>query len=312
MDKPNRSALVMGGTGFVGRHVCEKLCREGWHVTVPTRRVAQARHIQHLPGLTTLEADVHDAATLEQLVRGHDAVIQLIAILHGSEPAFEKVHVALPGKLAQACQATGVRRVIHVSALGVSPEGPALYQKTKARGESALAEAGLDLTVLRPSVIFGAEDSFLNLFAAMQKWLPFVPLASAQARFQPVWVEDVASAAVAALQQPSTIGKVYECAGPDDMSLAEIVRFAGAASGHRRPVFGIPAFAGRMQAWVMEQLPGTPLMSRDNLDAMKRPNVATGEHPGLLALGIVPASIRALATSYLGSGPDKAQQRRQR
>ncbi len=307
-----RSVLVMGGTGFVGRHVCEKLCRAGWHVTVPTRKAQQARHIQHLPGLTVREADVHNAATLERLVRGHDAVVQLIAILHGTEAAFERVHVALPRQLAQACENSGVKRVVHISALGVSPEGPAMYQRTKAKGEAVLREAGLDLTVLRPSVIFGAEDRFLNLFAQMQKWLPFVPLAGAHARFQPVWVEDVASATVYALQQPRTVGRTYECAGPEEMSLAEIVRFAGKASGHPRPVFGIPAWAGRAQAWVMEHLPGGPLMSRDNLDAMKVPNVASAGLPGLQDMGIVPHSLKAIGPQYLSGHRDQALERRQR
>ena len=119
-----KNILVLGGTGFVGRHVCEKLHRMGWRVTVPTRRALNAAAVQHLPRVTVLEADVHDEAQLTRLLPGHDAVVNLVAILHGSEAAFERVHVELPAKLARACAATGVRRVVHVSALGVSLDGP--------------------------------------------------------------------------------------------------------------------------------------------------------------------------------------------
>lgn len=293
-------ALVLGGTGFVGRHVCEKLQRAGWSVTVPTRRAVNAASVQHLPRLTVIEADVHDPAALARLLPGHDAVVNLVAILHGSEAAFERTHVELPRKIAAACQASGVRRLVHVSALGVSEDGPAKYQRSKARGEALLRAAELDLTVLRPSVIFGAGDRFLNLFAQLQAVFPVMPLAGAAARFQPVWVEDVASAVVACVQDASTVGHTYDCAGPDVLTLADLVRLAGRHGSRARPVVPLPMALGRLQALMMELAPGEPLMSRDNLDAMRVHNVATGQHPGLSALGITPASVHAIAPTYLG------------
>lgn len=292
--------LVLGGTGFVGRHVCEKLQRAGWSVTVPTRRAANAASVQHLPRLTVIEADVHDPAALARLLPGHDAVVNLVAILHGSEAAFERTHVELPRKIAAACLASGVHRLVHVSALGVSEDGPAKYQRSKARGEALLRAAGLDLTVLRPSVIFGAGDRFLNLFAQLQALFPVMPLAGASARFQPVWVEDVASAVVACLQDPATVGHTYDCAGPEVLTLADLVRLAGRHGSRARPVLPLPMAVGRLQALMMELAPGEPLMSRDNLDAMRVDNVATGQHPGLSALGITPASVHAIAPGYLG------------
>ncbi len=292
--------LVLGGTGFVGRHVCEKLQRAGWSVTVPTRRAVNAASVQHLPRLTVIEADVRDPAALARLLPGHDAVVNLVAILHGSEAAFERTHVELPRKIAAACQASGVRRLVHVSALGVSEDGPAKYQRSKARGEALLRAAELDLTVLRPSVIFGAGDRFLNLFAQLQAVFPVMPLAGAAARFQPVWVEDVASAVVACLQDASTVGHTYDCAGPDVLTLADLVRLAGRYGSRTRPVLPLPTVLGRLQALMMELAPGEPLMSRDNLDAMRVDNVATGQHPGLSALGITPASVHAIAPGYLG------------
>jgi NADH dehydrogenase len=298
-----KNALVLGGTGFVGRHVCEALQREGWLITVPTRRARNARAIQHLPRLTVLEADVHNAAALSALVAGHDVVINLVAILHGNAASFEHNHVRLPGLIAQACRAQGVRRLIHISALGAEPHAPSLYQRSKARGEAVLQAAAiagdLDLTLIRPSVIFGAGDKFLNTFAALQSVLPFVPLAGAGTRFQPVWVGDVAQAVVHCASHAHTIGQTIDAVGPDVLSLADLVRLAGAASGHPRPVFGVPEFVGQLQAGAMALMPGEPLMSRDNLRSMRVDNVRTGSGPDLQTLGITPAGVQAIVPTYL-------------
>lgn len=295
-----KRVLVLGGTGFVGRHLCEQLQRAGWQITVPTRRSRNAAAVQHLPRLTVIEADVHDAATLARLLPGHDAVVNLVAILHGSEAAFERSHVELPRKLAAACLASGVHRLVHVSALGVNEDGPSRYQRSKARGETVLRQAGLALSILRPSVIFGAGDRFLNLFAALQAVFPLVPLAGASARFQPVWVQDVAAAVLACLQEPGTIGHTYDLAGPDVLTLAELVRLAGRLGSRERPVLPLPLALGRVQARLMELMPGEPLMSRDNLDAMQVDNIATGQWPRLATLGIAPTSLHAVAPIYLG------------
>ena len=168
-------------------------------------------------------------------------------------------------------------------------------------------DSGLDVTVLRPSVIFGARDRFLNLFAQLQTLAPFVPLGGAHARFQPVWVEDVAEAVVRCLDQPATIGQVIECAGPQPYTLAELVQLAGRLSGHPRPVLPLPGALARLQALVMEWLPGEPLMSRDNVDSMKVPNVATAGQPGLAALGITASAVEGVAAGYLGGidGPGR-------
>ena len=296
--------LVLGASGFVGRHVCEQLARLGWHITAPTRRMANAACVQSLPGLTVLEASVHQAGDLARLMPGHDAVVNLVAVLHGSEERFESVHVELPGKIASAMKKAGVRRLVHISALGADPQGPSMYQRSKARGETVLHNAALDLTVLRPSVIFGAEDKFLNLFADLQAVAPFVPLAGSDTRFQPVWVADVAHAVLTCLQQPNTIGQTYELCGPDVLSLGQLVKlagqWAGVNHGQGRPVIGLPMWVGWLQALAMEMAPGEPLMSRDNLASMRVDNIATGRHPGLLALGIQAASPAGVAPAYLG------------
>lgn len=295
--------LVLGGTGFVGRSVCERLVERGAGtglVRVPTRRLGRAQAVRALPTVELVEANVHDAAQLHKLLAGVDAVINLVAILHGSAADFERTHVTLPQTLATACKAAGVRRLVHVSALGVGPDAPSNYLRSKTKGEAALLAAGLNLTMLRPSVIFGTEDRFLNVFARLQALAPVMPLAGSNARFQPVWVEDVASAIVRCLDEPASIGKTIECCGPTVYTLSQLVRLSGRWSGHERPQIPLPEAAGMAQAFFMELLPGEPLMSRDNVASMRRPNVASGQVPGLQTLGITATPLEAIAPGYLG------------
>ena len=283
-----RNVLVLGGSGFVGRHVCEVLNRAGVYVTVVTRRLP-ARSVQMLPFVTVIQANVHDSTVLAELVRGHDAVVNLIAILHGDRAAFDKVHVQLPRQLAHACVQAGVKRLVHVSALGADQHGPSLYQRSKAQGEAALQSEvvhGLELTVLRPGVIFGQDDAFIRLFARLQAAVPLVPLAGASTRFQPVWVQDVAHALVYALQHRETIGQVYELVGPEIFTLKQLVQHAGRWAQCARPVWALPHPLAYLQAWLMEWLPGSPLMSRDNLASMQVDNIAQGQLPGLAQLGV--------------------------
>ena len=309
---PPRRIAVLGGTGFVGRSVCERLVRRnggaGGVIVVPTRRAMHADRVRSLPTLEVVLADLHDNLALTRLLARCDAVINLVAILHGNTAAFEQVHVALPKRLAAACARTGVKRVIHASALGVGEirDAPSNYLRSKAAGEAALRAAGLDLTILRPSVIFGADDRFMNLFASLQAWLPVMPLAGSDARFQPVWVEDVAEAIVRCLDQPDTIGQTIECAGPDVLTLGQLVRAAGRWAGHERALLPLPMALGKLQALLFEALPGEPLMSRDNLASMRVPNVATGTLPGLASLGITPASLAQVAPGYLARTDGRA------
>jgi NADH dehydrogenase len=320
-----KHVLVLGGTGFVGRHVCEKLVRAGFRVSVPTRRAVNARQVQHLPALTVLEFNVHDEAALTQSMAGVDAVVNLVAILHGTPSTFDRVHRVLPEKIARACRAQGVRQLVQVSALGtdhrVPQNCPSNYLRSKGQGEAALmkilgwsettaAEPGdseaTGLTVLRPSVIFGADDQFLNVFAALQQVFPVMPLAGADAKFQPVWVEDVARAVVRSVENGLSERpqwKIYELVGPTVYALRELVQLAARLTGIRhgrgRPVIGLPHWMGKVQAVLLGLMPGEPVMSVDNLDSMQVDNVASGLCPGLQALGIVPASLVAIAPQYL-------------
>jgi uncharacterized protein YbjT (DUF2867 family) len=271
----HKNILVLGGSGFIGRYIVNLLVDRGRRVLVPSRRRDQAKHLILLPTCDVVEANIYDDATLDRLVDGQDAVINLVGILHGTQPQFERAHVELPQRVLAACRARGVRRYLHMSALGADPNGPSMYQRSKGTGEAAVRACALDWTIFKPSVVFGVEDQFLNLFGRLAKWFPVLPIGGANVRFQPVWVEDVAAAFVASLDNPATFRKTYELAGPKIYTLRELVTFAARASGHPRPVIGLPDSIARLQAAMMELMPGPTLLSRDNLDSMKRDNIAS-------------------------------------
>lgn len=301
------SVVVFGGSGFIGSHLVARLAAEGVRVLVPSRRIEHARHLIMLPGVDVVEADVHNPAVLRRLVAHQDAAVNLVGILHSRRgapwgPDFQRAHVDLPHKIVDACAEAGVPRYLHMSALGADIDGPSMYQRSKAQGEIvARSHPEVAATIFRPSVVFGPEDNFLNMFAKMQRWLPVVPLACPNAAFQPVFVGDVAAAFVHALRDLKTRHLVFHLGGPQIYTLAELVRLAGRYSGHERPIVELPGFLARLQALVFELLPGTPLMSRDNLDSMKVDNVVDLAIQALTAaqLGIKLTALEAVAPHYL-------------
>lgn len=304
-----KNILLLGGSGFLGGHVAQQLAAQGHRLTVPTRHRERARHLLVLPTAEVIEASVHDEAALARLVAGQDAVINLVGILHSRHglpygPDFARAHVELPKRLAAACRAAGVRRLIHVSALNAEVNGPSQYLRSKGQGEAELRAAGaaLDLTIFRPSVVFGPEDSFLNLFARLQRFAPLMPLGNTRARFQPVYVGDVARAIAASLARRDAVGQAYGCCGPRVYTLAELVRYAGELSGHRRPVIELPEALARLQAGLLELLPKPPL-SVDNLDSMEVDSVCPGGEP--LPFGLRPTALEAVAPAYLGNGTQR-------
>jgi uncharacterized protein YbjT (DUF2867 family) len=303
------TVVVFGGSGFIGSHLVAQLSAEGVRVLVPTRRAERARHLTSLPRVEVIEADVGrgEPVVLHRLLAGADAAINLVGVLHSKRgapygPQFRHAHVELPGRIAAACAETNVPRLLHMSALGADRDGPSMYQRSKADGEiAARGDGSVAATIFRPSVVFGPEDNFLNMFARMQRRLPVVPLACAGAEFQPVFVGDVAQAFIHALRDPKTRHQVFALGGPAIYTLAELVRLAGRWSHHERPIVELPNWAGRLQATVLEMLPGPPLMSRDNLDSMKCDNVLDPAIQALTAatLGIKLTALEAVAPSYL-------------
>lgn len=299
--------LVIGGTGFIGRHLIARLSGAQHQILVPTRRYGLGRDLQLLPTVTLLDSNVHDDAALDNLVRGCDAVVNLVGILHGNPGRpygsdFAQAHVHLPQRIARACRRQGARRLLHVSALGADSDGASMYQRSKGDGEAAIQKelAGWregGWTIFRPSVVFGPDDNFTNMFARLARWLPVLPLAGAQARMQPVYVGDVVSAMVTALGNTHTCGKAYELGGPQVYTMGEIARLCAAWGGHPRPVIGVPMGVGRLQALLFECLPGRPLMSRDNLDSLRRDNICIG--PIAPELNVVPTGLEAVTPGYL-------------
>lgn len=279
-----KNVLVIGGSGFLGQAVCNQLAKAGYRITVPTRRYDRAKHLLTLPTCQIIEANIHDRATLGRLVSGQDIVVNLLGVLH-SKPGkpygqnFRVNHVEFPKALCTAMSKHGAKRIVHISALGVGVQNPApsMYLRSKTDGEAVVKDSGLAWTILRPSVVFGREDKFLNTFASLAKIAPFIPLAGADARFQPVSVSDVAKAVFACVedQGKDTLHNTYDLVGTEIFTLKELVKLSARAVGKNPLVFGIPDFAAKVQAFLMELAPGEPLMSRDNVDSMKIDNIRT-------------------------------------
>jgi uncharacterized protein YbjT (DUF2867 family) len=288
-----RRVVVLGGTGFIGRAYAWRCAAHGLgqQLTILTRSPARGASLRPLPGVTLVECDVNDAKALSRAIADAHVVVNLIGILHGRDADFQRAHIDLPLSIGELSRVYGVEHVVHISALGAATDAPSMYLRSKAAGEAALQRSGMPLSVIRPSVVFGAEDRLLNLFARLQAVLPVVPLAGAHARLQPVWVRDVAQALWTCVDSGPSAAGVYEAVGPHVLTLRDLVRCAGRLSGHPRPVWPLPEALGWAQAWLLEQLPGPTLMSRDNLRSLQVDAVASSRFPTLQALGITPASI---------------------
>lgn len=296
--------LVVGGSGFVGRYVVAQLSAAGQFVVVLTRRRSRARHLLLLPTVQVVEGDPHDDATIARHMRGMTALVNLAGVLHErGRNTFERVHIELPRRLAAACRNAGVARILHMSALRAGADAPSRYLRSKAEGEAAVAASGVAWTIFRPSVMFGREDTFLNLFATLARWSPVLPLAAANARFQPVYVADVAACFVRALGDNETIRRGYDLCGPTVYTLAELVRYVCELSDRRRPIVALGPVLSSVQARVMEWLPSPP-MTRDNLASMQVDNVCEAGFPA--RFGVVPAALEAIAPAYIAPAAQRS------
>jgi uncharacterized protein YbjT (DUF2867 family) len=300
------NVAVLGGSGFVGRHVCQALAAEGYRARVGTRDRERAKGLILLPTVDVTVADVHDPSQLAFLLRGAEVVINLVGVLHDGRghASFQGAHVDLARKVVAACKESGVRRLLHMSALGARAAGPSRYLRTKGEAEAVVRESGLAWTIFRPSVIFGRGDGFLNLFARLLQLAPIVPLACPDARFQPVHVEDVAAAFVRSVGDPASAGGSYDLCGPRVYRLRELVDYVGEVTERRRPVIGLNDSLSWLQALTMEIPPLKQilrsldmLMTRDNYHSMKVDSVCACDFP----FGITPAALEAVAPQYLGN-----------
>lgn len=294
-----KKVAILGGSGFVGSAVVAKLAAAGYLVTVLTRRYDVAKHLILLPNVSLLECNILDYHALNSALRGMDAVINLVGILHQSRRvSFNTMHHQMPAQLAKICADLGIKRLLHMSSLQAANSAPSQYLRSKAAGESALLAFSnqLNLTIFKPSIIFGRGDRFINLFATLIKFLPAILLAKPKAKFQPIWVEDVASCFVNSLENTATFGQSYELAGPTVYTFRVLVQQVMHTLGLQRPIIGLNDTLSYAQAFMMELLP-IKLMSRDNVRSMEIDSVSQQPIPAIL--GVQPTALEAVIAEYL-------------
>ncbi|HKJ77300.1 MAG TPA: complex I NDUFA9 subunit family protein [Gammaproteobacteria bacterium] len=309
------SICILGGNGFVGRHLSARLVEEGHRVRVLSRHRQRGKDLLVLPTAEVVEADVHDPEALKAQFADCDTVVNLVGILNARDATgkdFYRAHAELPRKVVEACRAAGVGRLLHMSALGGDAAyGASHYQRSKGEGENLVHNAhDLAVTSFRPSVIFGPGDSFLNRFAGLLKMSPLVfPLACAGARFAPVYVKDVAEAYTRALDNRNTFGQRYDLCGPNAYTLQELVTYVARLRHLRRWIIPLGDGPSKLMASVLEWAPGKPL-TRDNVLSMQRDNVCDGPFPEVF--GFEPTPLESVAPFYLGDAQDEFDAHRKR
>ena len=293
---------VFGGGGFIGRHIVQRLAAAGHSIRIAGRDTERAGRLCTMGGvgqITPAAASITDEASSARAVAGADIVINLVGILFESRAGdFQRIQAEGAGRVARLAAAAGAKQFLHLSAIGADAASPSLYAQTKAAGEAAVLAAFPSAIILRPSVVFGPDDQFFNRFAGLACLLPFMPVVAGETRFQPVYVGDVADAAMAALADPAAAGKVFELGGPRVMSMRQVLRYILDVTGRRRPMFALPEGFVRLQARLGELLP-TPPLTRDQLILLRKDNVVSPNALGFQALGIEPKAVEAIVPSYL-------------
>ena len=298
-----KRVTVFGGAGFVGRTIVRELARRGARVTVGCRDVERAKFLKPMGAvgqITPVKADVTNAGQVAKAVEGAEIVISLVGILYQyGGNTFDAVQASGPGLIAAAATETGAKQMVHVSAIGADADSKSSYASSKAIGEAAVREAFPNATILRPSIIFGPDDGFFNKFAGLAGLAPALPLiGGGHTRFQPVCVQDVAAAALAALERSDAAGKTYELGGPTVYSFRQLMELMMAHTKRPRPLIPVPFWAARIKAGFLELLP-KPLLTRDQVELLKSDNVVAEDTPGLADLGIEPTPCEIVLPTYL-------------
>ena len=299
-----KKLCILGGTGFVGSHLVSRLANDGYHLKILTRNRERHKKFLVMPDVEVIQSANLNVATLAAQFSDCQTVVNLIGILNGSEQQFRALHAELPQAVVDACQQAGVTRYLHMSALHAdADQGPSIYLRTKGLGEQAAhgsTAQGLQVTSFRPSVIFGPDDDFFNRFAQLLAISPVLPLACPNARFAPVYINDVVNAMITSLSEPATFGQSYELCGPRVYTLKELVQYTGTLCGHKRLVLGLSDKLSRTQAKVFDRLfnwlPFDPPFSFDNYQSMQVDSVCNSN--GFAALGIAAHSVESIMPRY--------------
>jgi NADH dehydrogenase len=295
----DRLVTVFGGGGFLGRYVCQQLYKTGARVRIAQRDPGQAWFLKPLGGLGQSQfvaADIRDREQVLAAVKGSDAVVNLVGILKGD---FRQIHVDGARHVAEAAAAHGAAALVHVSAIGADPDSPSAYGRSKAEGEQEVRAAFPSATIVRPSVVFGREDNFINRFAGLARLMPALPIIRGATRFQPVFAADVGRAiAAAALDPRAHAGKTYELGGPQVLTMRELNQWIGDATGRKRVLIDVPDGIGAMMAGLLGWLPGAPITS-DQWLMLQRDNVVSEGAESLAAFGITPTPLAAVSEGWL-------------
>jgi NADH dehydrogenase len=294
-------AVVFGGSGFLGRSIVQRLAAAGYVVRVAVRDVEAAMFLRPMGGpgqIVPLYAPLHEEALVGRATEGAELVINLTGILAERRRGdFFRVHAEGAGRIARLAASSVARHVIHVSAIGADPGSASDYARSKAEGEAAVRGAFKGAVILRPSIVFGAEDSFFNRFAAMAAISPVIPIVSGKTRFQPVYVGDVADAAIAALR-PQAAGRIFELGGPQVKTFKELIEYMLKIIERNRLVVDLPLPVAKFQAALLERLPGK-LLTNDQIKLLQCDNIVAEGTAGLGDLGLVPTPMDLIVPSYL-------------
>ena len=302
---------IFGGSGFIGRYLVRHLASKGWRVRVAVRDVEKANFLKpagNLGQIAMFPASITDTASVAAAVHGADAVINLVGVLYQrGKRSFQAIHVDGAANIAKACAETGVKRLLHMSALGADPDSASAYARSKDAGEMAVRAAYPTATIFRPSVVFGTEDGFFNLFGWMAQIFPFIPFftnanphlpAGGGPKFQPVYVGDVVEAMAQALTGEGHAGKIYELAGPRVYDMRAIMHIVNNETQRKRSVVGLPFPVAQLASFFLQFLP-KPLLTPDQVRQLKVDNVALGRRPGLAVFGITPTTLEVVVPTYL-------------
>jgi uncharacterized protein YbjT (DUF2867 family) len=293
---------IIGGSGFVGRHIAQRMARRGWRVRVACRRPNQAMFVRPygvVGQVEPIQCNIRDEASTRAVIRGADAVINCVGLLsEWGRNTFTAAQAEGAGQVARLADEEGVAQLVHLSAIGANADSNSEYARTKAEGEAAVTAAFPNAVILRPSVVFGQDDGFFNRFAGMARMIPMVlPIVGADTKFQPVWVEDVAEAAAMAACGDAGPG-TYELGGPTVCTLREAVELMLRVTRRRRLIVNMPFFIARMDAWFLQMLPN-PLLTVDQVRLLEHDNVVTDGANTLADLGVEPTGAEGVIESYL-------------